>query len=242
MTPLRIRFLVFAFAVLATAISYNALYLQDAARLAGSAISTPAELLKSQPGAETAALPRQGPAPAGRNNHASLADAGPAPPRTAVERARAPVSGRLVTAIQRELRQRGYDPGPVNGELGLETRSAIIAYEFDEAMPLRGEPTEALLKSLIFGAALGKAGPGPPARFERHGELIAEVQTMLADLGYGSGPIDGRLDAGTREAIRKFESDRDLDARGRISARLLLEMVIVTGRPFAATRQPLGTG
>jgi peptidoglycan hydrolase-like protein with peptidoglycan-binding domain len=241
MTPLRIRLLVVAFAALATAISYNALYLQDAPRLAGSAISAPAEELKIRPGSATAALPKQYSAPAGGTDIASLAADEPLP-RTATEAPRPPVSGRLITAIQRELRQRGYDPGPVNGALSLETRSAIIAYEFDEAMPLTGEPTEALLKSLIFDAAMGKAGPGPPARFEQHGELVTEVQTLLADLGYGSGPGDGRLDAGTREAIRKFESYRNLNARGRITERLLLEMVIVTGRPFGAIRQPEGTG
>ena len=38
----------------------------------------------------------------------------------------------------------------------------------------------------------------------------------------------------TREAIRKFESDRHLQAEGRLTERVLLEMVIVTGRPFDA--------
>jgi peptidoglycan hydrolase-like protein with peptidoglycan-binding domain len=51
---------------------------------------------------------------------------------------------------------------------------------------------------------------------------------------YRSGPADGRFDAETREAIRKFESDRRLQAAGRLTERVLLELVIVTGRPLDA--------
>ena len=145
-----------------------------------------------------------------------------------------PAPAKLVRAIQRELSDRGYAVGEENGVLGLQSRAAIIAYEFDEQMPLTGEASEAVLKSLIFGRAAGKGGPGPAERFEKRRRLVTEVQETLAGLRYRTGPANGRLDAETREAIRKFESDHRLQAEGRLTERVLLELVIVTGRSLDA--------
>jgi peptidoglycan hydrolase-like protein with peptidoglycan-binding domain len=139
-----------------------------------------------------------------------------------------------VKAVQRELNLRGYAGEAATGTLDIRTRAAIIAYEFDENMPLTGDPTEALLKSLIFGRAAGKPGPGPADRFEERRELIAQVQENLARMGYTPGPANGRLDPKTRDAIRRFESDRNLGARGHLNERVLLEMVIVAGHPLDA--------
>jgi hypothetical protein len=80
-----------------------------------------------------------------------------------------PAAPRVIKAIQRELQLRGYMDEPVTGTLGPVTRAAILSYEFDEGLPLAGEASEAILKSLIFGRAEGKAGPGPAERFENAG-------------------------------------------------------------------------
>ena len=143
-----------------------------------------------------------------------------------------PVSRELVEAIQRKLTQRGYNPGTTDGQLDIRTRAAIIAYEFDEGLPLRGKPSEAVLKSLIFGAAAGKAGPGPADRFERRRDLVMQVQKKLAGMGHFSGAIDGRFDARTQDAIRRFENERDLRGSGQLTARILLELIVVSGHPF----------
>jgi peptidoglycan hydrolase-like protein with peptidoglycan-binding domain len=104
-------------------------------------------------------------------------------------------------------------------------------------MPLSGEPSESVLKALIFAKASSMScgsKKGRAKRFEHRRDVIKQVQQMLARLGYTSGPINGRLDAKTREAIRKFEADRNLKAAGRLTPRVLLEMVIVSGHPLAA--------
>ena len=61
---------------------------------------------------------------------------------------------------------------------------------------------------------------------------IKEVQDLLAKLGYTSGPINGRLDNWTRDAIRKFEADRRLNTDGRLGERVLLEMINENGEPL----------
>ena len=230
------RLFIIVFLAVATAISANALYMQEAPRLAGSTVREPPPNAAAEVAAPAAALMKQAPlipeAVAATGPQSETAEPRRPEPEARPRRQAAPAPERLVKAIQRELADRGYADGPVTGTLDIETRASIIAYEFDEHMPLTGEAGEPLLKSLIFGRALGKAGPGPAGRFEEHGALIAEVQSLLSRMGYASGPADGRLDEATREATRRFESDHNLAAQGRLTERVLLEMVIVAGRPL----------
>jgi peptidoglycan hydrolase-like protein with peptidoglycan-binding domain len=226
MGPTRIRLFALIFIGVATAISVNALYLQDPRYAAGGA-NVPAQ---QDAGARsvTAALPP--------TDKTASSDATATPPATKprlvrTEPQRAPEQ--LVAAIRRELSHNGYDAGPPATEAGIELRAAILAYEFDQRLPMTGEVSEAILKSLLFGRN-GKGEAAAPQRFESRRKLVAEVQEMLSGLGYGAGPADGRLDERTREAIRKFESDRNLAEGGQLTARVLLEMVIVSGRAFAA--------
>ncbi|MGF1622333.1 MAG: peptidoglycan-binding protein [Rhodomicrobiaceae bacterium] len=223
----------------------NALYFQEAPqRAAGGAREAlpetpPATAQQDTPRSVTAALPKsalEASDPVGATVQALENQSEPAEPWPLRQApAPEPVSERVVQGIQRELARRGYDPGEANGRVEIETRSAIIAYEFDEGMPLTGVPSEAILKSLLFGLGEGLSEERTDERFERRRALVSEVQDMLARMGYGAPASDGRLDARTREAIEKFESDRNLAASGRLSARVLLEMVIVTGRPFNQT-------
>jgi peptidoglycan hydrolase-like protein with peptidoglycan-binding domain len=128
-----------------------------------------------------------------------------------------------VRAIQRELKLRGYGPVPVNGTIGLSTRAAIMAFEFDHGMALSAEASERLLKRIV----LGGAEPADPNRSAIDGasaratEVVRSVQQWLAALGYQPGQADGRLGEETVKAIREFEVDKGLVPRGRISAELV---------------------
>lgn len=249
------RMFLIVFLSVAAAIAVNALYLQHAPHLVATAVQEPplqttvarvaptTALPKSDPlvPEATAAAAPEHPAEAERPHRAEAAPEpaaetpAPRPVRPAAAppgKPSPPPAPRVIKAIQRELQLRGYMDEPVTGTLGPVTRASILSYEFDEGLPLAGEASEAILKSLIFGRAAGKAGPGPAERFEERRALVSQVQAMLAAMGYAAGPPDGRLDAKTRDAIRQFESDRHLSARGRLTERVLLEMVIVAGRPI----------
>lgn len=146
----------------------------------------------------------------------------------------------LVRAVQRELAQRGYEPGPQDGALTAVTRAAILAYEQDQGLPLTGEPSERLLKGLLFGAIGQPSGAGAqraaPAS-PQAAELITFVQSALARLGYGVRQADGRLGEETQRAIRKFETDHGLPATGRISGPLVARLAAATGtKPAQASR------
>jgi len=69
--------------------------------------------------------------------------------------------------------------------------------------------------------AAAAAAPATPAAPASPRELAAQVQELLAQLGYDPGPADGMPGERTRDAIRKFETDRGLPAAGEISPELL---------------------
>jgi hypothetical protein len=71
----------------------------------------------------------------------------------------------LITEVQQLLGALGYDPGPIDGELGPQTRGAIRAFLEDEGLEPVEEPSEALRDRLRFARAIAsEAGrdPFPP--------------------------------------------------------------------------------
>jgi len=136
----------------------------------------------------------------------------------------------VVRAIQRELAHRGYSPGPADGLVHPVTRAAVMAYEHDHGLALTGEPSEELLKSILFGlpASAGSAPAGDPQPQAQN--IIRSVQQSLAALGYRITKIDGRLGEETAQAIRTFETQHRMTPSGRISGGLLQELDKATVR------------
>jgi hypothetical protein len=60
----------------------------------------------------------------------------------------APPPSRMVQEVQRQLRARGYDPGPADGRLGQRTRSAIEGFQRDHGLTVDGLATGDLLEML----------------------------------------------------------------------------------------------
>ena len=131
-------------------------------------------------------------------------------------------------AIQRELRARGYMPGPADGTAGLMTQAAIMAFEFDSGLRLNGRADPDLLKILLFGVPAGQTVGGKNkgmAVGHNARRVVATVQQTLRQLGYNVGKIDGEAGVGTARAIRDFEADQGLRETGRVSGRLVARMV-----------------
>ena len=64
----------------------------------------------------------------------------PPPPRTYYPPAPVYNNG-LVYNIQSSLTQLGYNPGPIDGVYGQRTADAISAYEYNNQLPVTGQPT-----------------------------------------------------------------------------------------------------
>ena len=144
----------------------------------------------------------------------------------------------VIRNVQRELLKRGYGPVVPNGIIGPLSRSAIMAYEFDNAMPLTGEATEVLLKRMLDAPAASRTSD-PNARKIKSPEaeqVVRTVQHSLTSLGYELGRINGRLGDETERAIRQFEAAAGITQTGRISAELFSQLARAIGAKSSAQR------
>jgi hypothetical protein len=231
MTPLRARLTLVAIMALFLATAGNALFLQERAR-------TPSTMWSGRLPPETPAVTSDAPealplpaAPPVQAPEAQPEVSQPALPQPFHTQppAAAPPSQRLLAALQRELGRRGY-AGQLQAQAnGL--RLAALAYEFDNSLPLTGEPTEGLLKHVLFD--LNQAPRGAFAdRAEANPRLVIEIQKALLGLGFLRGALSGRMDLWTSEAVKDFERHRGLMLTGRLAEATLLELVSYSGQPL----------
>jgi peptidoglycan hydrolase-like protein with peptidoglycan-binding domain len=216
MTPRQAQVALACFVLLATGVTYNALYMQgDAAgsrKVASEAPGKPPEdrARRGQTAKPASPVADAGKRPAAKPGAKSEIVTGALPDEAGAD---------TIRVIQRELVQRGLGPVAVDGVMRPATRAAILAYEYDNRLPLTGEATEPLLRSLLLGAPSTEVAGSREVRSTHAEDVIKQVQRLLAARGYRPGAIDGRLSAETVEAIRSFEQAQGLlPAKGRVSA------------------------
>ena len=112
----------------------------------------------------------------------------------------------LVKRVQSALAKKGYDPGPLDGQMGRRTGLAIKAFQNDQGLYPDGDASPALLRLLT--------APDLP-------RAVQLVQDALSRIGYDVGSIDGRMGPGTKRAIREFQKDRLLKPDGLLTAELV---------------------
>lgn len=125
----------------------------------------------------------------------------------------------MVEGIQRELTIHGFYAGPFDGQMGSRTQSGIRAYQKAAGLPVTGCPSEELINHISFTQ--------PPVFARRRPQqmsLEAEVQQKLSDLGYYSGPVDGRMGPLTARGIRSFQQANGMPVDGMPSPELLDRM------------------
>jgi peptidoglycan hydrolase-like protein with peptidoglycan-binding domain len=166
----------------------------------------------AQPPANDGTLP---PAPLGQSDDANRAE--------------------LTKGIQRELGNIKYEPGQPDGVLGMITRAAIFAYEYDNGLVLTGQPSEQLLSQLILGSSSMPTTAARPGRtMTDDGEsLVRSVKQQLSALGYQTGVPGSALTPEFARAIREFETDQKLKVSGRISGPMMSRLLRLQSEPKA---------
>jgi peptidoglycan hydrolase-like protein with peptidoglycan-binding domain len=150
-----------------------------------------------------------------------------------------------VANIQSRLQEFGYDPGPVNGQMGPRTHAAIRLFQNDHDLPENGKASEELWARIrVIIPTLGRLtrrlrqtaaddksntvrdpttdiGGNGSGQQTLGAAAIKEIQQRLLSKGFDPGPLDGQMGRRTGNAIAAYQRDRGLTATGRPSNPLL---------------------
>jgi peptidoglycan hydrolase-like protein with peptidoglycan-binding domain len=129
---------------------------------------------------------------------------------------RAFASGLDVKHLQETLKAKGYDPGPIDGHLGAQTRTALSEYQKANGLPTTGHVDAATAQKLGVGeeseAAPAKGSESHDFReaakqFEKgsegFGHEIKRGKPVAAtkDFGQGVGKSSVKVGAGVKKAV-----------------------------------------
>jgi peptidoglycan hydrolase-like protein with peptidoglycan-binding domain len=124
----------------------------------------------------------------------------------------------MVSRAQEELRELGYNPGPVDGMMGSRTRQALRQYQRDYNLPATGTLNAATRQKLLGGerASLPENWRETPPTM---GSLVTEgmmqvAEQNLKDFGFDPGPVDGVFTPQTEAALRAFQERRGIPVSG----------------------------
>lgn len=112
-----------------------------------------------------------------------------------------------VVSAQRQLKERGYYSGPVDGVIGPGTDAALRAFQRDRGLSISGRLDSATIRALAAAPPTSTSIPD-----------IRTAQRQLRDRGYYSGPIDGVVGPATEAALRTYQRDRGLTITGRLDS------------------------
>jgi peptidoglycan hydrolase-like protein with peptidoglycan-binding domain len=117
-------------------------------------------------------------------------------------------SALLIKRVQTSLKDRGYDPGAVDGSWGNKTSQALKQYQEDMQIPVTGWIDIETADMLFNG-------------IEVHFNLAKKVQRILSEKGYNPGPVDGMWGERSKSALRRYQSDNGLYPSGLVDPKLL---------------------
>jgi peptidoglycan hydrolase-like protein with peptidoglycan-binding domain len=76
----------------------------------------------------------------------------------------------------------------------------------------------------------------PPTQQQPTADRYKEIQQALADKGYFQGPVDGAWNAGSIDALKRFQKDQNLDPDGKIGSLSLIALGLGPKRGEAAAQ------
>lgn len=127
-------------------------------------------------------------------------------------------SNTTVEEIQSLLYLYGYNAGKIDGILGLRTRNAIEKFQKDNGL----EPTRFADQGTWEKLSVFKENG-----LVVEGQLNARlVQSLLKEVGFDPGKIDGKIGAKTKEAVRAFQKAHKLKVDGKIGYQTLSQLAL----------------
>lgn len=118
-----------------------------------------------------------------------------------------------VEEVQTLLKIYGYDPGKIDGKLGLRTRNCLERFQKDNGIEVsRFIDQETSQKLRIF----------EDNGMIKEGKIdITLIQTALINAGFDPGKVDGKFGSKTLTAVKNFQKEKGLKVDGKIGYRTL---------------------
>lgn len=120
-------------------------------------------------------------------------------------------AARDVRIAQRDLSDRGYYSGPVDGVMGSHTEAALRQYQREHGLRVTGRLDSPTMHSLRTAEPSPSASPSSAID-------VRTAQRALRARGYYSGSADGVIGSHTRAALRHYQRDHGLKVTGRLDA------------------------
>jgi branched-chain amino acid transport system substrate-binding protein len=131
-----------------------------------------------------------------------------------------------ITKIQQALTFLGFYSGPINGLDTPEFRAALAAFQTSVGLPPTGifdEATDAALRAAL----------GPYA--DLLSQTTADIQRLMTDLGFYTGPIDGVWTEELTQAIQALQAELGVPQTGVLDAATLRAIYAAGQESGAAT-------
>ena len=108
-------------------------------------------------------------------------------------------TGPAVAELQRVMTRLGYYTGPIDGIYGSGTVEGVKK-----------------MQTALGVTSDGIYGPETNDALKNKGRyVVTEIQTVLAEYGYYTGPIDGHYGPATEDAVKKLQTDLGVTVDGR---------------------------
>lgn len=118
-----------------------------------------------------------------------------------------------IEEIQMMLRLYGYNPGNIDGVLGLRTRNSIEKFQSENNLEVTRFVDKETWKKLSTIKEKGLIKEG--------GLNVELIQKILSETGYNPGSADGKLGPNTLNAVKNFQKSHQLKADGKIGYKTL---------------------
>ena len=138
-------------------------------------------------------------------------------------------SGSEIVKIQEALKSTGYYSGVADGVFGSATQTAVKNFQKARGLTADGVVGTKTLEALgIKGLAAGSDNLSTKGRVVHNtmregssGDEVKLLQRALNEAGYYMGVLDGQFGAGTKAAVKSFQSAKGLTADGVAGAKTL---------------------
>lgn len=118
-----------------------------------------------------------------------------------------------VRDLQEALKALGYDPGPIDGTFGVQTETAVKAFQQAKGITADG------IVGKVTWINIDEADQSEPVlNIGSTGLPVRRAQKRMSLVGYDVGGVDGRYGPNTQTAVKKLQQQHNISVDGVVGS------------------------